>query len=419
MDSLRRVLKQRMPRFARSAISDLKMRISSPGWEEQVLHDYAAREDSSEALRVNLVVPTLAPGAVFGGLPTGLEVFFECGRRAGAQVRILVDDFDRAIDHASVEKWARRAGLDPASIEICPRTAEVQPITVRRNDVFFTYNWMSTLNVDRLIDDQTERFGGDRKPFVYLIQDYEPGFYGYSSTHLFARAALELGDRAWGVFNSSQLHNYVRAQGHTFEREYVFEPRLAPALKGFLALEPAAKDKRILVYGRPTIPRNCFHALVRGLRAWTLAYPQYADWTVASAGLPHAPEELGAGREMRSLGKLTLEEYATVLRTTAIGVSLMASPHPSYPPLEMAHFGAITLTNTYFCKDLSKSHDNIVSLPDIRSDTIAGALKAACDRFAAAPNGGWEARSHMPEYLEEGSYPFLDQLAADIRALVS
>ena len=117
---------------------------------------------------------------------------------------------------------------------------------------------------------------------------------------------------------------------------------------------------------------------------------------------------------MRSLGKLSLEDYANRLRTTAVGISLMSSPHPSYPPLEMAHFGVKTLTNRYFCKDLSAAHENIVSLPDIAAETIADALAEACRRFEKAPNLGWQGKSHMPEYLEQGPYPFLERLSADV-----
>lgn len=97
----------------------------------------------------------------------------------------------------------------------------------------------------------------------------------------------------------------------------------------------------------------------------------------------------------------------------------MSSPHPSYPPLEMAHFGVVTLTNGYFCKDLSLAHDNIVSMNDIDPETIAAALEAARLRFEDAPDAGWSAKSHMPDYLDEGPYSFLDPLAENIRSLAS
>jgi hypothetical protein len=94
----------------------------------------------------------------------------------------------------------------------------------------------------------------------------------------------------------------------------------------------------------------------------------------------------------------------------------MASPHPSYPPLEMAHFGMRTITNSYANKNLSLAHENIISIPDVAPATIASALAAACSSFEASPDAGWHRRSNMPMFLADGPFEFLDQLADDLRA---
>ncbi len=417
MSSLRTTLRRSAPQFARTAFSGLRARLAPPPLEDIVLHPYAMQAEGEGALRLTLVLPSLAADRRFGGVATAIEVLLECARRANAEVRFALDDFDRSVDRGFVEQCARRAGVDPSLVAIWPRSAHVQPIHVRRNDIFFAYNWWAALNLVPLIARQHETFAGERRPLVYLIQEYEPGFSAFSSTHLFARAAFDLKSRVWGIFNSSQLHAYFHAQGHAFEREYVFEPRLSAAMRPFLDAEPAAKERRILAYGRPSVPRNCFPAIVAGLREWTERHPQFAKWSVVSAGVQHKAVPIGGGREMRSLGKLSIEDYAERLRSAAVGISLMASPHPSYPPLEMAHFGIKTLTNRYFCKDLAASHDNIVTLPDIAPHTIADALAAACKQFEAAPQSGWAGRSHMPDYLAQGAYPFLDEIAAEIAAL--
>jgi hypothetical protein len=64
---------------------------------------------------------------------------------------------------------------------------------------------------------------------------------------------------------------------------------------------------------------------------------------------------------MRSIGKVSYSDYANLLAEIDIGVSLMLSPHPSYPPLEMASVGAICVTNSYENKNLSEWHPNIIS----------------------------------------------------------
>jgi hypothetical protein len=99
---------------------------------------------------------------------------------------------------------------------------------------------------------------------------------------------------------------------------------------------------------------------------------------------------------------LPLEVYAELLRTAGVGLSLIASPHPSYPPLEMAHFGVLTITNGYANKDLSSAHDNILSIRDIRPETIAEAVAIACKKFSMAPDAGWLAKTHMTSFVVPG-----------------
>lgn len=418
MTSVREWIKRNAPRSARKAFVDLRARFEPPSLEEIVLHDYVLRPSSDPGLRLSLVIPSLAAEQIFGGVATGLEIFLQCARQSDAKIRILVDNFDRKIDREFVDNTARRAGVDADKIEIGFRSAEAEPLEVRRNDIFVAFNWWTALNLAPVLKRQEALFSCRQRPLIYLIQEYEPQFYPFSSTHLFARSAFELKQRVWGVFNSSQLHKYFRAQGHRFEEEYAFEPRLSGSMRPYLAVGPTRKERRILVYGRPTIRRNCFSAVVNGLRAWSERSPQSAAWAVASAGLPHRPVPFGGRRPMESLGKMSLEDYANLLRTTAVGISLMSSPHPSYPPLEMAHFGVITLTNGYFCKDLSLSHDNIRSLDDIAPQTIAAALEAACAQFEEAPEAGWSAQSHIPGYLDTGPFPFLEAIAQNIRAVL-
>jgi hypothetical protein len=204
--------------------------------------------------------------------------------------------------------------------------------------------------------------------------------------------------------------------GHDFDHMHVFEPRLSAALRPFLDQVAATpRKKRILVYGRPTENRNCFAILQRGLQIWAHRFPEFADWEVVSAGMAHPPVPLGGGRVLRSIGKLSLEHYAQTLCESAIGISLMASPHPSYPPLEMAHFGMRTVTNRFAEKDLSTAHDNIVSLSSARPEVLAETLADACRAFLADPQAGPRGRSHLPDYLGEGpAYPFLDTLVQDL-----
>ncbi len=411
MPRIRERVKRAMPGFVRDALVSARTKLSAPPLEDIVLHDYAFAPDQQTRPRLSLVIPSISPRTAFGGVVTGIDIFLEIGKRTGADLRILLDDFDRADDTSVLQKCARDAGVDAASIEIVPRSRWVPEIGVRASDVFYSFNWWTTLNIRSLLREQTRTFGGTRKPLLYIIQEYEPLFYPMSSTHMMARAAFEPRWPCWGVFNSGELYEFFKAQQHDVERAFVFEPKLSSRLRPYLDGETPVKQKRILVYGRPFVDRNCYPAVEKGLRQWARNYPQFSDWEVVSAGLPHKPMPLARGRAMRSLGKLSLEAYGELLRTTAAGLSLMASPHPSYPPLEMAHFGLRTVTNTYANKNLSRSHTNIVSIDDVLCDTVADALAQVCGDFEAEPEAGWLACSCRATFIEPGPFKFLDELA--------
>jgi hypothetical protein len=82
---------------------------------------------------------------------------------------------------------------------------------------------------------------------------------------------------------------------------------------------------------------------------------------------------------IKLLPKMSLEEYKKLLPEFDIGLSLMMSPHPSLPPLEMAAAGMLVVTNTYANKT-AKCLRNISSNIIPAEPTIGGieeALKTA------------------------------------------
>ena len=163
--NVRSLIRRSVPWFARKAYINMRRRLGPPPLEEIVLHPYALQVDRSDALRLQLwSFELFASEAVLGGIATGIEIFFECGKRAAAELRIVLDDFGRSIDRVFVEKYARQAGVNPSSIAICSRNSEVQSIEVRRNDIFIAHNWWTALNLVPLIRRQHEVFGGQREP---------------------------------------------------------------------------------------------------------------------------------------------------------------------------------------------------------------------------------------------------------------
>ena len=185
------------------------------------------------------------------------------------------------------------------------------------------------------------------------------------------------------VFNTRLLQEYFHNNGYQFAWEFAFDPVLNGQLKSCLDQLGTSiqKKKQILVYGRPGTERNAFKLIVAALRRWVEQQQDIEEWTILSAGEQHAKVDLGRGKYLQSVGKLTLQEYAKTLEESYAGISLMASPHPSYPPLEMSVFGVKVITNTFANKDLKDFNSNIVSLNNISPSHIAKELKKICDNY--------------------------------------
>lgn len=417
--SMRAKLKQVLPPQARVAVQRLRKLITQPPIDEVVLADYHVTRDDCVTRRFTFVLPQLEKGSDFGGFATGIDIFarliIELTKVQPLDLRVLITDVISETDPSIVVDRAAKAGLTIAPEQIELVRSISAPIAVRAHELFMTYNWWTTLNFAKVRNAQADMFGKARAPMIWLMQDYEPAFMGFSSAHMLARAAYDTSDPLWGVINSSNLARYVEAVGHRPERSFVFEPVISDALRPYLdQVAISVRGKRALVYGRPTVERNCFPALVRGLRRWARDYPEFADWEVISAGVSHDPVSLGDGRSLVSVGKLGLEDYAQMLLGCSAGVSLMASPHPSYPPLEMAHFGLRTVTNGYFCKDLTDFHPNIISAPSIADADLAAALAEACRRAANPPDP-----FRNPDYVRTTAYPFMPELADAVSAALS
>lgn len=258
------------------------------------------------------------------------------------------------------------------------------PLPVDAGDIFLCSFWRS-VPVWEAFAGLTRRAGRPANPFYYFIQDWEPGFYPLGCDHLRAEASYGHGNACLAVVNSLELARFLAQKNYGFGRTVAVRPSLHPTLAQALSalgrrLPPRPADRlTILVYGRPGHPRNCFPALLACLWEWLKTYRPTLPGpvTLLSAGTPHEPVVFPDGSELASLGMLSLPDYAAALLQSHVGVSFMASPHPSYPPLEMASFGLEVVANAFAGKDLSRSHPSIHNAPLTRPAEAAAVLHQA------------------------------------------
>jgi hypothetical protein len=81
----------------------------------------------------------------------------------------------------------------------------------------------------------------------------------------------------------------------------------------------------------------------------------------------------------------------------------MLSPHQSYPPLEMAQAGIVTITNSCFGKNLGRVANNIISLDRVAEDTISESIGSAILRANVCSKPMDWRRSELGSFVGSGT----------------
>jgi hypothetical protein len=353
--------------------------------------------DNLREYRVNLVLPHMMKFAIFGGISTALNFFDKVCENFDCKMRIIVVDNGRYIKSATYQYKDFSPENAQNNLHICGENAN---LPVAENDIFICTSWITALYIYPVYEWQKKQFNISNRKLIYLIQDFEPGFFAWSTEYVLAESTYRHGENLIAVFNSEELSYFFDNKGYKFFRSIYFKPCLSPKLK--LLLEKGSNIKRkkqILIYGRPLDDRNCFNLIYTALWIWSEKYNRAKEWSIISLGDKFTNIKL-KNNTINFGGKVSLEKYAETMFESYVGISLMESPHPSYPPLEMSTFGVRTITNIYENKNLDGFNENIISLTDYNPKKIAETLAKVCDEY-----GTLQAYPILDnEYVNEDSF---------------
>jgi O-antigen biosynthesis protein len=359
--------------------------------------------------RLNLLLPTINPSQSFGGILTALNIFRDLEKLYDsiADFRIVVTDAQTRCEALARFKNYEFTALSVHDtnqrhtiVDAVERGHE--PLTLRASDIFVATAWWTAHLGFEAIDAQKRLFRKGHK-LVYIIQDFEPNFYGWSTKWVLAENTLRRGKETIAIINSNELCNFL-LNDYTFEHVFYLPYKRNEEIH---LKENKIRQKIIFVYGRPSVTRNLFELVVDGIRLWQQRNPTIArEWEIISAGEDYSVDTVSQLNNFKILGKLSLEDYSSYLRTASVGISLMLSPHPSYPPLEMAEAGLVTITNSCFGKDLGRMANNIISLDRVTEDTIAEAIGSAILRLSFPPETVGKHKTERGSFVESAPiYP--------------
>jgi hypothetical protein len=320
--------------FVPSAIQRVELRSAPPlsrpyrGIDSAALSLAARGADGGEPAVV-LVLPRYDPDRAFAGARSAVLIATALAEIRGSRLRIIALD-EHAGSSRSDGSFIARRDLGRSSFS--------------SEDIWVVTHWTTAFAA------HVAAISGRLDParVVYLIQDFEPGFSGYSSAQ--AAAALTYRAGFLPLVNSRPLAAHLeRHAGVRVPDGQVFAPLLDDALLRETADSRApGATRRVLFYARPSKPRNMFELGVAALEETINLLGEGAvDIEVLSAGEAHPDRELGRGVRLHSLGALDRLAYHRLLSTTDVVLALQASPHPSHLPLESAIAGARAVTNDF------------------------------------------------------------------------
>lgn len=374
-------------------------------------------EKAAGPAHLNVLNPALTPDGMTGGPNTIINLALRVARQ-GVPVRLVTTVATSTMDAG----WFRRHAAqllgdpNPPEVPIVSAAEAGQPLVIGPRDVFLATHWTTAQQLKPVLPRMAT------PQFFYMLQEFEPAFYAWSSNY--ALALETYGLDFWPIFNESLLAENMLGQpiGRLADpalraRATIFEPAIEERL-----FHPPSADaprrKRLLFYARPTNTRNMFGLALMALRR-AAADPAFEGWEFQSIGgrgsVP--PLALAAGHRLQPAPWMDYEGYARSLREADVLLCPMLSPHTSYPVLEMAASGGLAVTNTFANKTraaLEALSANIVARePTV--EAMAEGLVEAARRSNGDPRSA--ASIHLPRDWAATLDPAADRIARQFAEL--
>jgi hypothetical protein len=277
----------------------------------------------------------------------------------------------------------------------------------RPGEVFLTTSWWSTWSALRTVDPER---------IVYLLQEDERLFYP-SGDEQIACGEVMSDSRIRFAVNTSMLRDYLVAEGfeNIGENGIAFEPAFPDSIYFHQTREPGDRPA-FFFYARPHNARNLF---LRGLEAVEEAIVRGIldpdEWELHFVGTDIPPVTLPRGAVPIASENLPWRDYAALVRKVDVGLSLMSTPHPSYPPLDLVACGAVAVTNRFGTKQSLDTYSENILCTELSRDALVDGLAAAVELAADEPRRALNYRNQrLSRSWSSSLEPLLEQLARSL-----
>jgi hypothetical protein len=359
------VTREDMPRQVARVVTDTRSLVQAHG---AVWAPLAVFPDHRTPPTLTILTDSVSSRWLFGGVGTAMVVGALAARHMGARLRLATRE--EAPDPAALGQVlkANQINWEGATDFAHIPHGNDRPLALGDGDIVLTTSWWTTRAALGSID---------ASRILYLLQEDERLFYPFGDEHL--RCAETLAEPSVRMLlNTKMLFDHL-ANGpdplpQLRDRSDWFEPAF-PAFPRPVKGVPARSGKgNFFFYARPNSHRNLFwrglEAIDSAMRKGILA-PE--EWNMYFVGRELPDMMLPGGVRPITVGGLPWSDYAKLISTMDLGLCLQYTPHPSYPPLDLAAAGAVVVTNSHGAKvSLENRSRNIIVAPPSVEGLVEG-----------------------------------------------
>jgi hypothetical protein len=328
--------------------------------------------------RISIVTNSINSEHLYGGVGTAMIFAALLAEEKQARLRIVTRT-ERAkkdnLEHI-LEIYGIRLTLE-VEFAFAPFYDRQYEMDVFDDEIFVTTSWWTTAAAMASVPDAS---------IIYLLQEDERMFYPYGDERLRCEQVLSSRSIRF-VLNTRLLFEHLLSAGlpNIAEHGIWFEPAF-PRDVFYPRSVPGTGKRRLMFYARPNNLRNLFYfgielieeAIVRGVI-------DLDEWEILLVGKDIPNVVFSDGYAPSRIEGLPWAKYAELAGTIDLGLCLMCTPHPSYPPLDLAASGAVVVTNRFENKiDLSNYSANILC-GDLDQESMVAALAKGI-RLAKTPD---------------------------------
>lgn len=317
--------------------------------------------------RISIVTDSINSGSLYGGVGTAIIMAALLAEERQSRLRVITrTERAQAENLAHVLEIYGIRLLHEVEFVFAPNFDRYFEIDIFQDEYFITTSWWTTSAMMGSVAHHS---------IIYLLQEDERMFYPAGDDYLRCAKIMNSKEIRF-VINTKLLFDHLIVEGfdNIADNGIYFEPAF-PKQLFYPRLKPELKKRTLMFYARPNNLRNLYYFGIELIEnAIAKGVIDLSRWEIKLVGKDIPDVVFTGGYQPQKCENLVWSEYAKLVGQVDLGICLMYTPHPSYPPLDLAASGAVVVTNKFRNKRSLNIYSKNIICGDLDQDVMMTAL---------------------------------------------